>query len=259
MKNYRFLVLITFLALVALIIYPLGVLPARNFVNRLISPISKDVSTFVIGSKNFFYNISQINSLTKTNQELRDENLQLSSQTSQCLEIAHQNQILSEELGFAKNDTSKELIPAYITGQSPSSFMQVFKINKGSLDGVTVGKPVVSQGYLIGVISEVSDHDSQVNLITNSNSLIPVMLADSRGTGLLKGGLEGLSIKEIPVDTDVKIGEQVLTSGLGGDLPQDISIGKVSKIVSKESEIFHEATVDSPIKFGKLEVVFVYK
>lgn len=259
MKHYRFLILITLLALIALVIYPLGILPARNFFSRLTSPIASGINTFTVGSKNFLHNISQINSLTKTNQQLKQENLQLQSANSQCAEIAHQNVILNQELGFSQQEGNQELIPAYITGRSPSGFIQTLTTNKGAKDGVQKGKPVVSQGFLIGVISQTSDQASEVFLINNSRSLIPVVLQDSRGSGLLKGGLEGLTAKEIPVDSEIKIGEQVLTSGLGGDLPPSLPIGKVTQIISKESEIFHQATVDSPIEIGKLEVVFVYK
>lgn len=259
MKHYRFLILVTFLALVALVIYPLGILPIRGFTMRIINPISQEISTFVLGSKNFFRNISQINSLTIVNNDLRQENLRLQSANSQCTEIAHQNQILSEGLGFSQQNSSQELVPAYITGRAPSSFVQELKINKGTIDGLKKGKPVVAQGYLIGVISNASDHTSEVSLINNSRSLIPVMLQDSRGTGLLSGGLAGLSVKEIPIDNEIKIGEAVMTSGLGGDLPQGIPIGKVTKIISKESEIFQQVALDSPIDIGRLEIVFVYK
>ncbi|EKD56187.1 MAG: hypothetical protein ACD_58C00274G0003 [uncultured bacterium] len=258
-KHYRFLILTTLLALVALFIYPLGVLPVKGFFTKITSPLSYEISTFVLGSKNFFHNISQINSLTKMNNELREENLRLQSTNSQCDEIAHQNQILSDQLNLSNNSFSVDQIPAGIIGKSPSGFIQTLKINKGSRVGVQKGKPVLSQGFLIGVVTDVGETWSEVFLVNNSRSLIPVILQTSRGTGLLKGGLEGLMVKDIPVDSEITIGEQVLTSGLGGDLPAGIPVGSVSRIISKESEIFHQVVVNSPINVNKLEVVFVYK
>ena len=135
----------------------------------------------------------------------------------------------------------------------------MLKINKGSDDGVKDGQPVISHGYLIGVTSQTTSNNSEVFLITNTRSLVPIILQDSRGTGLLKGGLEGLIAREIPVDSEIKIGESVLTSGLGGDLPAGIPVGQVTDIISKESEIFQQVTVDSPVNIGKLEVVFIYQ
>ena len=51
----------------------------------------------------------------------------------------------------------------------------------------------------------------------------------------------------------------VLTSGLGGDFPQSIPIGRISEIISAESEIFQKASLESPIKFNNLEIVFIIK
>lgn len=259
MKHYKFVIITTLLALVALIIYPLGVVPLGGYFNNATIPISKGISDFTLGAKNFFSNIKQINSLTKINQDLLAENLALKSANVVCAEVAHQNEILKNELSFSKVDRKEELTPAAITSRSPSGFVQILKVNKGSNDGVKVGKPVISNGYLIGAISEVSGSSSEVFLIGNSRSLIPVVLQDSRGTGLLKGGLEGLIAIEIPVDSQIKIGEQVLTSGLGGDLPASIPIGQVTRIISKESEIFQQVAISSPVNFSKLEVVFIYK
>lgn len=258
-KHYRFLILVTILALVALVIYPLGVLPIRGFTMRIINPISEEISTFVLGGKNFFHNISQINSLTKANHDLKEENLRLISESVKCQEIAHQNQILNQELGFMGQNGNQELIPVYITGRAPSGFVQELKTNKGNLDGVQQGKPVVSQGFLIGVVSGTTSHTSQIALVNSSRFLIPVILQDSRGTGLMSGGLAGLVVKEIPIDNQIKVNETVLTSGLGGDLPPGIPIGKISQIISKESEMFQQTAVDSPIDIGKLEVVFIYE
>ena len=259
MKNQKFLIIVFLLALLGLILYPVAIIPLKGMVTQIISPVSAGVSDFTQGTKNFFSNIMQINILTKANQELKAENLALKSTNSQCSEISHQNQILKEELGFSQEERSEELIPAAIIGRSPSGFVQVLKINKGSDDGVKDGQPVISHGYLIGVTSQTTSNNSEVFLITNTRSLVPIILQDSRGTGLLKGGLEGLIAREIPVDSEIKIGESVLTSGLGGDLPAGIPVGQVTDIISKESEIFQQVTVDSPVNIGKLEVVFIYQ
>lgn len=259
MKHYKFFIIIIFLALVGLIIYPLAIIPVKNQLNNFLNPIEQKISLFSTGLVNIFANIKQIQSLTKTNQELNQENLALNAENIQLQEIKKENEILKQELGFIQINRNKELISAQIIDRSPSKIMQMIKINRGSIDGVVNNKSVISHGYLIGVVSEVSDHYSQVRMITNSNSLIPVILQKSRASGLLQGGLQGLLVKEIASDSQIETGEAVLTSGLGADLPEEIPIGTVSKIINKESEIFQQVTVNSPIEINKLEVVFVVK
>jgi len=94
-------------------------------------------------------------------------------------------------------------------------------------------------------------------LITDYNSLVPVILQDSRATGLLRGGLGGLVIEDIPLNIPIKAGEEVVTSGLGGTMPSGILVGKTNKIVSKEGDIFQKITLETPINIYYLEFVFV--
>lgn len=257
-KSSKFIIILI-LALTGFIIYPLAIIPIKNQLNNLMNPFSQKVSVFSTGLVNIFSNITQIQSLTKTNKELREENLTLHAENTQLQEIKKENEILKNELGFITSNRDKELISAQIIDRSPSKIMQMIKINKGSKDGLTNNQAVISHGYLIGVVSEIFDNYSQVRMITNSNSLIPVVLQKSRGNGLLQGGLQGLIVREIASDSQIEIGEAVLTSGLGADLPEEIPIGAVSKIINKESEIFQQVTVNSPIEINKLEVVFVVK
>lgn len=258
-KHSRYLFLVIILALLGFIFYPLIFMPIKNGLYKISEPLSYDINIAVIGTKNFLYNISQIQSLTRTNQELRNENLKLLAENSQLEELRHQNQLLQEELGFSKNNSTQELVPAEVIARPSNPYLSGFKINKGYKDGLKEKQPLISRGFLVGIINKVYDNYSEVTLISDSKNIIPVILSQSRGTGLLKGGLAGLSIDEVPVDIMVKPGEQVLTSSLGDLLPKDIPIGTVDKVISQESEIFQTVAVSSPISLSKLELVFVIK
>jgi len=86
---------------------------------------------------------------------------------------------------------------------------------------------------------------------------VPALLQGSRAQGLLRGGISGLVVEKIPFDVAIGENEDILTSGLGDVFVKDIPIGKVAQVISKESEIFKEVSVSSPVEFDKLEVVFV--
>jgi len=233
--------------------------PIKDFFSQVFSPIGKRILTTSNSMGGFFSNLSQISNLASQNSSLEKENNEIKAELVLLKEVQHENEVLKKEIGFTATQKERELIPCKVISASPSSFFQTIRIDKGTKDGVTNGKAVLSGGFLIGTIQEAADNSSQVFLITNSQSLVAVILQESRGSGLLKGGLKGLTVENIPLDTPIKKGEIVITSGLGDGLLSGIAIGTVQDIISSQSEIFQRVNVESPIELGKIEIVFVIK
>lgn len=258
MKKYRILIILTGILAVGFLLSPTGVLkPAKNLLFEVSKPFAM-VGNFTVDRISlFFRNFFHLASLSGQNEDLIRENLELQSQVSLLKEAQHENEILKKELGFLANKGDLKLLPANIIGRSISGYLRTIVIDRGSNDGLKKGQAIISSGFLVGTISEVMENSSQVTLITDYNSLVPVILQDSRGTGLLRGGLQGLVVEDIPLNIPINPGEQVITSGLGGEIPQGIPVGKVQELISKEGEIFQKASVDTPIKIYYLEFVFV--
>ena len=201
--------------------------------------------------------MSHIKDLTKENQNLIKENLELQSQLSLLKEAQHENEILKKEIGFYNTRKDMNILPANIIGRSISGYLRTVTIDRGSKDQIKSGQAIISDGFLVGTVKDVYENSSEITLITDYNSLVPVILQDSRGTGLLRGGLLGLVIEDIPLNIPIKSDEQIVTSGLGGDIPFGIMVGKVNQTISKKGEIFQKVTLNSPIQIYYLEFVFV--
>lgn len=231
--------------------------PARNLFFQAARPFAIFGNLTVGKISSFFANLKHLSSLSKENEKLIRENLELQSRLAVLKEAQHESEILKKELGFASNKGELKLVPASIIGRSVSGFLKTVTIDRGRADGLKMGQAVISQGILVGVIKQIDENTSEVNLIYNYNSLVPVMLVDSRGTGLLRGGLEGLTVEDIPLNIPIKIGEQVVTSGLGGEMPAGILVGQTIEVISKPGEIFQKVTISSPIEIYYLEFVFV--
>lgn len=85
-----------------------------------------------------------------------------------------------------------------------------------------------------------------------------MLLETSRVTGLLVGAQLGrLRIKYLPILTEVRVGEIVMTSGLGSVYPKGILVGKVVAVDKRIGALFQEATVGPSIDFSRLEEVLV--
>lgn len=148
---------------------------------------------------------------------------------------------------------------ASVIGRDTSPSIRSIIIDKGSDDGVRVGMPVESARGLVGRIFRTTQHSAQVALITDNASAIPTRLGNSRATGLLRGGGLGgsLVMDWIDLKYQVEVGEVALTSGLGGEFPQDIVIGRVSEVERSEAELSQQAIVQPAADFDALEIVFV--
>lgn len=258
MKKWRFIVIILVIALILLFLPAKFSQNLRNFSWQIIKPIG------LVGNVTFGKSISylksafHLNRIIKQNSNLISENLQLQSELAKLSEMENENEVLKKELGFMQTQDLTTTVAAAVIGRS-NDYLKSLVIDKGQKNNIAIGDAVISQGVLIGTVSQVRANNSDVALITDYDSLIPVVLQSSRGTGLLRGGLGGLTVEDIPLNTQIKNNEKIVTSGLGEQIPAGILIGHVTGIISKESEIFQKISVYSPIDFSNLKVVFVLK
>lgn len=261
MKKYhalRTLIIIIAILILGFFLYPTGVLkPVKNILFNVSKPFSVAGSYTINRISGFFNNLGSLGDIVKDNQTLIKENLKLQNDLTLLKEAQHENEILKKEIGFYNSQKDLKLLASNVIGRSLSGYLKTIIIDRGNKDGVKVGQAVISEGYLVGTIKDVFENTSEVRLITDYNSLVPVILQDSRGTGILRGGLSGLVVDDIPLNVEIKAGEQVVTSGLSQDMPFGLSVGKVNSIISKKGEIFQKISIESPVKIYYLEFVFV--
>ncbi len=151
---------------------------------------------------------------------------------------------------------SQTLIAAQVISRSSSVSQQSIIVDKGTENGFFEGMAVVAQGYLVGTVEQSFPRTSRIRLLTSVDSLIPVVLQNSRSIGLLKGGAEGLIIDEIPRDVTIQAGEAVVTSHIGDVVKSGIPIGKVAAVLTGKSDVFQTARLNPSIDLSRLEVVF---
>lgn len=250
--------------LVCLIVVVIALVPTtRNFLVRIgirvARPVESLFSSMSFSSRGFFYGLSQISDLREQNRELSDKLRQSQISQSELEELKAENQILKKQLGFKEVIKERDLIPSKIISREPTTFLDSMVIDKGEKDGISKGLAVVSDGALVGRISEVFDRESKVTLITSKDSIIQAMMQKSRVMGILKGGLSGMTLENIPQDVEVFEHEAVITSGLGGGIDQGILIGEISGQRSSKAEIYKVLNVQPTVDFSKLEIVFVIK
>ncbi len=188
---------------------------------------------------------ARIDALERENEELR--------------EVQGEAQILLDLFNRARQSPDLTRVTATVIGQDTSPGIRSIIIDKGQVDGVMVGMPVEAARGLVGRVFRTTANSAQVILITDSSSAIPARLGTSRAAGILRGGgLGGSMVMEwLDLQYQLEVGEVVATSGLGGDFPQNITIGRVTQVDRREAELFQRAIVQPAVDFGSLEIVFV--
>jgi rod shape-determining protein MreC len=146
-----------------------------------------------------------------------------------------------------------------VVGGDPNPYLRYIAINVGAQHGVKVGDPVVGAGAgLVGRVAEVGPRTSKVQLLTDADSAVAVLLQSSRVTGLVVGQPDGmLRMKYIPQDEEIETGDIVLTSGLGRALPKGLVIGEIVTVEGEDYDPHKEAVVQPVVDFRRLETVLV--
>ncbi len=192
--------------------------------------------------------------------ELEEQLARIQGEVIQLREVASDYERLAALLDYTTRFTEREFVTADVIGVDQQSAVRSLIINRGTRDGIAVGMPVETELGLVGRVFEVSASSARIQLITDQNSAVSGRLQTSRAEGSVRGrGLltGNLRMQFIPVDSEVTVGDLVVTSGLGGNFPPDIVIGQVTSRRDFEFELWQEAEVSSLIDFSTIEFVLV--
>lgn len=256
-RNYSYLPIVFAVIILALYI------PFQSQAKRVGSGIfAGTLSAFSAGGTKiggWFSFVGHISKLRSENEFLSNKLTEMEIDKNEIAELRNENALLQKELGFIEANKEETLLPSRIISREPTTFLDSVLIDKGEADGVAKGMPAISGGVLIGQVSEVYPNQARVLLITSKDSNILAMLQDSRAKGILRGGIAGLVLENIMQDVTYEPGENVVTSGLGGDMPPGILIGKTGKIESATSDLFKNISVEPIADLSKLELIFIKK
>ena len=173
-------------------------------------------------------------------------------------EAASDYERLVDLLGYISALDEQEFITADVIAVELTGIARSLVINRGTRDGIAIGMPVATDLGLVGRIIEVGANAAQVQLINDENSSVSTRLQTTRAHGSIIGRASGaLRLTMVDLDEEIRSGDLVITSGLGGNFPADIVVGQVTSVRQFEFELFQEAEVRSLIDFDALEFVLV--
>jgi rod shape-determining protein MreC len=192
---------------------------------------------------------------------LRRENQQLKSQAVQSAAMARENDQLRNLLGWQRQ-VPWRLKLANVVMRDPANWWRTIQIDLGSRDGIQTNQPVLTTDGLVGRVSSVSFVSSQIVLIGDPNCRVSAVVENAtHDMGVLTAGgpldTSLVQLSYLASSANLKPGQNVLTSGLGGVFPKGIPIGKIVDAQTIEYGLATEARVKLNANLGALEQVWV--
>jgi rod shape-determining protein MreC len=201
--------------------------------------------------------------LLRQNQALREQNQELRLQSAEADRIALENDRLREMLKLQQRRKHGRFRLANVVLHDPANWWRSVEIDLGARDGISNNLPVLGpNGALVGRISSVSLTRSQVVLVGDPNCRVSARIDNpARDTGVLGVSVplesEFLDMGYISRNAEIKPGQSVWTSGLGGVFPKDIPIGVVVDTRTEEYGLYTVARVKLAASLSALEEVWV--
>ncbi|MEA1963936.1 MAG: rod shape-determining protein MreC [Candidatus Aerophobetes bacterium] len=209
----------------------------------------------------FIGNIYQAEKLRKENQILKEKIDKLTfREENYYREILSANERLKKMLEFKKRQAFK-LIPVEVIAYSPFSYFDNIFIGKGKEKGIEKNMVVVNAKGLVGRIIEVYPHQAKILTILDKRSKVGVRDENTRDIAILqgKGEEEKCELIYLSNKVSIKVGDKVITSGLGGVFPKGILVGEISLVKKNPYRLFQYVEVRPYVDFRKLEELLVVK
>lgn len=179
----------------------------------------------------------------ETLSELREQNAELTAQVAELSESKKTSERLESLLNL-QSTYSLTSTAARIIGNSSDAWSRAVIIDKGTAAGFSCGMAVCNSGGVIGQIVEVSATTSTVQLITDEGSGVSAMIQSTRAQGMLQGQPDGsLRLSYVSTESDVKVGDIVITSGIGGVYPKGLPLGTVSSVEKSDNDVYYTIVV----------------
>ena len=189
---------------------------------------------------------------------LREKNLQLTFQLESMRHLLDENNRLKRLLNF-KRESQLNLYPARVINMGASPHLSSsLSIDIGSNSGVSVNDPIMTANGIIGKTVIVDDQESIVQLINDVTFRLSVRIKPSGSTGILRWLDKNIyMIKEVQKNSNVEVGNQVVTSGFSDIFPSDLPVGEVINITDERGRFHKSVVVKINENIGSIMNLFV--
>ena len=228
----------------------------RTWTVGAVSPFERAGSYGFGWFRDVWRNYFALRSAKKDREDLRRENDALKLRIAQLEGKAAETDRLAALLHFRQSQSDVPMVAARVIGGSAGTASLTVEIDRGEKDGIRKDMGVITPDGVVGKVSEAYGNTSLVLLLTDTKSGVGAMLADSRIQSPVGGlGEPLITMKYVPNDDDVNVGERVITSGMDRIFPRDLPVGTITEV--KAGVDFKRIRIKPAANLEKLEEVLV--
>ncbi len=231
----------------------------QRFFMDVISPLQKGVSKVLSPVRNGVGFLVDLGRARGERDRLREEVKNLEERIHELEEIRRENDALRRMIAVKEEYPELEFLVVDVIGTNPDVWEQTIIIDAGYSDGLREYMAVLSEdGSLVGRIILCTSQSSVVQLITDDSSAVGAKLQRNAEIGVLRGEGGGkVHLELLNLDADVKTGDVVVTSGMGGTCPAGIPIGVITEIGEKQADLSVGIIIEPRANLTRLDKVMV--
>ena len=252
------MVLVTVLiAHVAVAVLPAGDPPRTGLVRTLIidglTPIERLVDLTVSGASTIWSNYFALLDTRNANERLLQENAALRMEIDRNMEDVRQADRLRRLLDALPSDTGRRVV-ARVIGSDPTPGRRTVTIDKGRVHGLFTDAPVLTPDGIVGRVIHTGHFAAIVQLVSDPDSGVGILIRSSRVQGIVRGDGRNLELDLIADDTELVVGDELLTSGTDRIYPKGLNVGVIESIGPAE-DLMKTAHIRLAADLTKLEEV----
>jgi len=257
------IVAIVVFAAALLALFSMGPQATRNLqagFYQVISPFLKTGSGLERQITSVRTGLKSLEELERENAALRVENRSLKATNQALRDVEHEVNRLRQALHYRERSLFR-LVPAEIVARDSSTWWQTVTINRGEEDGIASEMPVITDEGLVGRTTTVSRNISVVLLVSDENCRVAVSVEGTREQGIVTGERVAgsrapmLDLNYLSKQAELKPGQKVYTSGVGGVFPSGLFVGTIRSF--RVRALDSQAKLTPAVDLAKLEDVFV--
>lgn len=254
---------IAFAAIVLLIVLAAFTASGRGFsgdglFRSAAAPVAEALHSVQNAIGDFFVRVFTPSEIQRENRALTEKLLVQEQKLALFDEVEKENARLTELLHYTQTGANLRFITASVIGRDSNPYIDTITLNAGSRSGVAEKMAVITPDGIVGRVTEVGPNWCRVRTMCNEKMRISVMVERTRDEGMLgglfeqDGGIAGTMLYYLPGDADLRVGDRIQTSGIGGSFPKGLYVGTVLS-VNEDGRGTHDAIVSMEIDFLHLE------
>ena len=243
----------------------LGTDPLSSVVNTIATPIRSGINAVFNWAEGLYDYVFHYQDMEQQVSELRRTVARLEDQVRRGQEASRENRQLRQLLKLQESRRDFVFEAARVSARGTQGWDSTLTISKGSASGVKVSDCVITEtGALVGVVSQVGLNWATVDTVISPNMELGALSSRANVSGILEGELsmmqQGLvKLSYLPLDCNLRSGDEVLTSGRGEVYPSGLVIGTVEQLKTDQSGMSCYALVRPAVELNRLIEVFIIK